>query len=357
MNQTKIIRKIVFPSLIIFIVSIGIILCQFPYRNWQNKKHIERQKNHSATLTRKYQTYLTSTAQKIKAIPVDQRIISEIQSEILQENSGTKLYLWMSDINGEFVFGVPPVVFDQFNSAFDKYSDVIEKDDYYQGRNDFLMKLIDKHSEIDFSEFGSTAPPGDSENRWRFYKETIDSWNYSMLPTGILSSAVVNAVGEVLGDIYLKIDDSINLEIYYSRYNLERNDLFALLIPIFGALAFFSGLLLWFLLPTWVYIDAQKRDVKNPILWAFLTLISFIFGLTVYLITRPLTLKTVNCPQCEKELNGTKAFCPYCGFDVSSTICQQCQYPLKPDWKFCPSCRSEIRIQAPDSAERLSDSE
>ncbi|MCU0644835.1 MAG: zinc ribbon domain-containing protein [bacterium] len=351
MNQTKIIRKIVFPALIIFIVSIGIILCQFPYRNSQDKKRVEKLKNHSSALTRKYQAYLTSTAQKIKAIPVDQRIISEIQTEILQESSGTKLFLWMSDTNGEFVFGVPPVVFDQFNSAFDKYSDVIQKDDYYQGRNDFLMKLIDKHNEIDFSEFGSTAPPGDDQNQWRFYKETFDTWNYSTNPTLILSSAVVAAVGEKLGELYVKIDDSANEEKYYSQNHIEERDLFALLIPIFGALAFFSGLLLWFLLPTWVYIDAQKRDVKNPILWAFLTLISFIFGLTVYLITRPATLKAVTCPQCEKELNGTKAFCPYCGFDVSSTICQQCQYPLKPDWKFCPSCRSEIRKQTSDSAE------
>lgn len=352
MNQKKLIRKIVFPVSIIFLVSIGIILCQFPYRNWQDKKRVEKLKNHSSALARKYQAYLTSTAQKIKAIPVDQRIISEIQSEILQENSGTKLYLWMSDMNGEFVFGVPPVVFDRFNSAFDKYSEVIKKDAYYQGRNDFLMKLIDKHSEIDFSEFGSTAPPGDSENQWRFYKATInDSWNYSMPRSSILSSAVVNAVGEVLGDLYLKIDDSINKEIYRSKDRVEENDVVELYGPIFGILAFFSGLLLWFLLPTWVYIDAQKRDVKNPILWAFLTLISFIFGLTIYLIIRPATLKEVHCPQCEKELNGATAFCPYCGFDVSSTMCQQCQYPLKPDWKFCPSCRSEIRKPTSDSAE------
>ncbi len=342
MNQRKIIRKTALPSLIVFLISIGIIFCQFPYRSWQNKKRIQRLNNHSAGLTKKYQSYLTTTSKKIKAIPVDHRIISEIQSEILQQNSEEKLYLWMSDVNGEFVFGVPPVVFNQLNSAFDKYSSVIQKDDYYRDRNDFLMKLIDKHDKIDFSEFASTVPPGDLNYQWRFYKEAVDSWNYSSLPSFLLSATAVNEVGDVLGDVYLKIDDSANNEIYYSRYHIETMDLFSLLIPIFGALAFLSGLFLWFLLPTWVYIDAQQRGVKNPVLWAFLTLISFIFGLTVYLITRPSTLKMVHCPRCEKELNGTKAFCPYCGFDISGTLCPQCQYPIKPDWSFCPSCRADL---------------
>jgi len=136
---------------------------------------------------------------------------------------------------------------------------------------------------------------------------------------------------------------------YYSKNRAARDDLYSVLNPIFGILAGFSGFILWFLLPTWVYIDAQQRDVKNPGLWAFLTLVSAMFGLIIYLITRPPGLKTLNCPQCDKELNGTKAYCPYCGFDVSSTFCPQCQYPIKPDWTFCPSCRADLKQEKPES--------
>jgi predicted amidophosphoribosyltransferase len=96
------------------------------------------------------------------------------------------------------------------------------------------------------------------------------------------------------------------------------------------------------MLPTWVYIDAQQRDLSNPGLWAFITLISLIFGLAIYLITRPSALKSLTCPKCENALNGG-AFCPHCGFDLSSTYCPQCQYPIKPEWAFCPNCRSELQ--------------
>jgi len=105
-----------------------------------------------------------------------------------------------------------------------------------------------------------------------------------------------------------------------------------------------SGLFLWFLVPTWVYIDAKQRDVKNPGMWAFFTMISaIIFRLTICLITQPTTLKSFHCPQCENELNDTKAYCPYCGYDLSSTFCPQCQYPIKQQWQFCPSYRAELK--------------
>ena len=356
MNQNKILRKIALSAVITFIISIGIVLTQFPYRSWQNKNRIENLNERSAELTQQYQNYLASVAQEIKTIPVDQRIVSEIQSKLLEETSGTRHYLWMMNANEEFVFGVPPVAFSRLNSAYEKYRNVIQNDDHYQNQNDFLMKLVNKCNEIDFSEFALNAPPGDRDYQWRFYNESVRPYYYSSSPYFILSSAVVNDAGAILGNLYLKIDDSANKQIYYSRSYAEQHDFYSN-FPLFAILAGLSGLFLWFLLPTWVYIDAQQRDVKNPILWAFLTLISFIFGLTVYLITRPSTMKTVHCPQCEKELNGTKIFCPYCGFDVSSTFCSQCQYPVKSDWSFCPSCRTEIGKQTPDSVEQLSESE
>ena len=116
-----------------------------------------------------------------------------------------------------------------------------------------------------------------------------------------------------------------------------------MLIPIFVILLVVSGVFLWFLLPTWVYSDALERDVKNPGIWAFLSIVSLFFGLTIYLITRPAETKSFHCPKCEGELNGTRAFCPHCGNDLSSTFCQECQYPVKPNWSFCPNCRAPIK--------------
>jgi hypothetical protein len=147
----------------------------------------------------------------------------------------------------------------------------------------------------------------------------------------------------VAGNLFLKVDDSAHNELYYSRDRAAESYIYRrLLLPLFGTLAVVSGLFLWFLLPSWVYIDAQQRGVSNPGVWAFITLISLIFGLAIYLITRPSTTKSLHCPKCENQLNGAGAFCPHCGFDLSSTYCPQCQYPIKPEWSFCPNCRAGL---------------
>ncbi len=352
MNKRNLIRKVAFIAVVVFFISILILILQFPYRSWQTKKRARALDEHISELTQRQQEFLNETAAKITSIPVNPRIISEIQSEILQEQQNIKRYLWMTSNNGDFIFGVPTTIFLRLNSAYDKYYEIIKNDGNFLNRNDFLSKLVNRHDEIDFSEFESSKRPGYDDYNWRYYKERQpDRWYYLKFYYFRLSTAITGEAGEYLGELYLKVDDSQNKQIYYGSYYAEKNDLYALFIPIFGALAFFSGLILWFLLPTWVYIDAQQRDVKNPGLWAFLTLVSIIFGLIIYLITRPQTLKTLNCPQCDKELNGTKAYCPYCGFDVSSTFCPQCQYPVKPDWSFCPSCRGELKKTFSEPAE------
>ena len=58
----------------------------------------------------------------------------------------------MSNQHGEFIFGVPAQIFAKLNAGFDKNSDLITRDGYYKDRNDFLMKLVDKHDNIDFSD-------------------------------------------------------------------------------------------------------------------------------------------------------------------------------------------------------------
>ena len=222
--------------------------------------------------------------------------------------------------------------------------DWLPSDGYYRDRNDFLEKLIHKYDQVNFEDFDRSSKTNFATFEWRFYNDQKpERWWYSKTSWFVLKSPIVDEVGNIIGTLHLKVDDSVNHKMYYNKYRLEKYDWFSVLEPIFSVLTVLCGLFLWFLLPTWVHIDSQQRDVKTPGIWAFLALISGPFGLTIYLLTRPQTTKSLNCPQCEKELNGTRAFCPYCGFDVSKTFCPQCQYPIKQDWEYCPSCRAELK--------------
>jgi hypothetical protein len=361
MNKKKLIRKMAIPAAIIFAVSIiALLLFEGPIENRMYREHVARLNAHLADLTQKNQTAIAEIAGKIAAIATGEigasRAVAELQSEFLRENQKigqAKKYLWMSNPNGEFIFGVPAPVFAKLNEGFEKNKDMISKDGYYKDRNDFLMKLADKHDNIDFSgrAMSEQEGPGYYYGRnegmieWRFYKDPRDDWSYSRSRTLILSAPVANTAGAVVGNLFLKVDDSVNEELYYSRNRAAHSHFYyELLEPLFGTLAVLSGMFLWFLLPSWVYIDAQQRGVGNPGVWAFISLISLIFGLAIYLITRPATTKSLHCPKCENQVNGG-AFCPHCGFDLSSTYCPQCQYPIKAEWAFCPNCRAELAQQ------------
>jgi hypothetical protein len=366
MRRRDLVRKMAIPAAIILFVSIIGLILAAPIRNTLYKRHIQKLNAHIEELTENYQDYLTDTAQQINTIPVDPEIISTIQSKVLKEHPTIKLYLWMSDARGDFLFGAPSAVFTRLNQGFDRYYETIKNEGYYMDRNDFLIKLVDLHDHIDFTEFESPTMDKDKTYWYRVYREerrlrrewTRDRYYiyYTRPRCFVLSAPVTNEAGRGIGDLYLKIDDSYNNEMYLTKNRIEERDFYNILFPLFRVLAILSGIFLWFLLPTWVYMDAQQRDVKSPSIWAFLTLISAIFGLTIYLITRPQATKSFNCPKCDNELNGTKAFCPYCGFDLSSTFCPQCQYPIKPDWLFCPNCRADLKeepqAEVPDEEEK-----
>ena len=85
---------------------------------------------------------------------------------------------------------------------------------------------------------------------------------------------------------------------------------------------------LWVLLPTWVYVDARERGVRRAPLFAFLTVLSSLVGLVVYLISRPEDARTLACPGCAREVNGG-AFCPHCGRDLSSSFCADVPLPAQ----------------------------
>ncbi len=349
MHRKKLITKLAIPTLIVAVVSLFVILCQFPYRNMEFNKHKASFKNYYQEFTASNKKYLENAAKNIRTIPVGTIVVNNMQSAYLldhQKYDAPKKYLWMSGLNDEFIFGVPKDIFASMNEAYDKYQDVIKTDDYYKNRNGFLSKLINKYKNIDFSQFSRNERVDRYyyEGNWRFFVEE-DNWTLMQPTSTTFSTPVYGVKGEMIGQLFMKVDDAVNAKYYYSRDRLENDDLFSVLNVIFGIILGFATAFLWFLLPTWVYTDAQERDMRNPGVWAFLSLISLFFGLTIYLITRPTSYRSLHCPTCHGELNGTRAYCPHCGTDLSNNFCQQCQYPVKPDWQFCPNCRAETKTR------------
>ena len=151
-----------------------------------------------------------------------------------------------------------------------------------------------------------------------------------------LSSPIQDAAGATVGNLNLKL---VNVKgpATSKDDDVPQDVMIGAVIVMVASLVW-----LWFLVPSWVYIDAQQRHVPRPLLWSLLTLIGSVFALLVYLVSRPTDTGEFRCPKCSQMLNGSKAGCPYCGADLSAVFCPQCQYPLKPGWSFCPSCRSAL---------------
>jgi hypothetical protein len=159
----------------------------------------------------------------------------------------------------------------------------------------------------------------------------------------VLSAPLKSADGVALGSLYLRRAAA-------EREWYRADDRFEFVANATGGVAVVAFTFLWILLPTWVYVDGTERGVRRARLFAFLTVISSLIGLVVYLIARPEDGKTLTCPGCGREVNGG-AFCPHCGRDLSASFCPACRYPLKPDWVFCPSCRTEIKAPAAATSE------
>jgi hypothetical protein len=357
MERKKLIVKMAVVGIVVFLIASGGRILEVTYNESIKEELTSKRKDLVTDLGKEYQKYLNETAAKINQLPADLHLVNQITSDVLKKSPVTKLYLWMSNPEGKFIFGVPYPVFDRLNKSYDKYRDVIDADGYYVDRNDFLLKLVHRHEEIRFSEFEVRVLRKDRERKfklkggllneyspssleWRFYKEHTDLLDYRDPLRMELSVPVVDNDRQMIGTLFLKIDDYTTPT--QSSHLKTRDILTPGIFKAFEIIFALSLTFLWFLLPSWVYIDARQRDVKNAVLWALLTVGSVGFAWIVYLIVRPAALKSFHCPQCEKELNGTKAFCPYCGFDLSHVFCPQCQYPVKSEWQFCPSCRTDL---------------
>jgi hypothetical protein len=293
--------------------------------------------------------YLGELAERIEKLPVDPTIVGEIESRYFEEQASGPMHVWAMATSGEFLFGVPREAFSRLNSIYDRDVTPRLKEGVFLDRQTFLRNLVDQVDEIDPKEFGPEAADRQSGvwSDWRLRRRDESSF--------VLSTPLKTAEGTALGSLYLKRARG-EREYYRPDERLE------FVAGAAGVLAGLSFVFLWILLPTWVYVDARERGARRAPLFAFLTAISSLVGLVVYLIARPEHGKTLACPGCGREVDGG-AFCPHCGRDLSASFCPACRYPLKPEWAFCPSCRTEIKppsetaVEAPSAGQpRPSDS-
>jgi hypothetical protein len=285
----------------------------------------------------KGRTYLGELAGRIRKLPVDATLLSEIESHYFEEQAGGPFYVWAMDPKGGFVFGVPQAAFNKVNAVYDSEVTPRLKEGVFLDRQTFLMNLVDQSDAIG-PELAVDGKPKPGEGRVVELVERGRRFHHDQWPperSFVLSTPLKGADGAALGSLYLKrtpVRDS-----YY-----RREDPLELLFGAAAVAAVLSAAFLWVLLPTWVYVDARARGVRRAPLFAFLTVISSVVGLVVYLIARPEDLARLRCPGCGRDVNGG-AFCPHCGRDLSSALCSACRYPLKADWAFCPACRNEIK--------------
>jgi hypothetical protein len=230
---------------------------------------------------------------------------------------------------GEFLFGVPKESFSRLNAVYDREITPRLKEGVFLDRQSFFLGHVGGDGDLVLPEdlVGDEEQSADVLGQLRRYADRSER-------AFVLSAPLKSADGVALGSLYLKREAPER-----QWYRDEGPEVFA---SVGGAIAVLAFIFLWILLPTWVYVDGTERGVRRAWLFAFLTVISSLVGLVVYLIARPEDGKTLTCPGCGREVNGG-AFCPHCGRDLSAAFCATCRYPLKPEWAFCPSCRTEIK--------------
>jgi Double zinc ribbon len=296
----------------------------------------EAQKRERQQAVERSRQYLGELAKKIDKLPVNPTLIGEIEARYFEERTGGVLHAWAMGTGGEFLFGVPRESFSRLNAVYDREVTPRLKEGIFFDRQAFFLGHLDAGEDLGLPD-ELTGDGKISADLSSLLRRQEDRSGRSF----VLSAPLKTADGVALGSLYLKREAG---EPEWYRRD-ERKQVVA---AVAGGLAVVSFTFLWILLPTWVYVDGTERGVRRARLFAFLTVLSSLIGLVVYLISRPEGGKALACPGCAREVNGG-SFCPHCGRDLSAAFCATCRYPLKPEWAFCPSCRTEAK--APPLAE------
>ena len=292
---------------------------------WQEAQKRERQQ-----VVERSRQYLGELAKKVDKLPVNPTLIGEIEARYFEERTGSALHVWAMGTGGEFLFGVPRESFSRLNAVYDREVTPRLKEGVFFDRQTFLLGHLDAGDHLGLPD-GLTGDGKGSADVAALLGRPEDRSGRTL----VLSAPLKTADGVALGSLYLKREAG---EHEWHRPD-ERKEVAA---GVAGGVAVLSFTFLWILLPTWVYVDGTERGVRRARLFAFLTVLSSLIGLVVYLIARPEGGKALACPGCGREVNGG-SFCPHCGRDLSAAFCATCRYPLKPEWAFCPSCRTETK--------------
>ena len=299
------------------------------YRNEREQQERDA-RGEREQLVERSKKYLGELARRVDRLPADPTLVGEIESRYFEEYASGPMQVWAMGTDGRFLFGVPREAFDKLNAVYDSEVAPNLKQGVFVDRQTFLRTLVDSSDEIGPKSFAAEPSEDDASawNRLRRYGHDPDR-------SFVVSTPLKAATGVALGSLYLKRTAPAERE-------LGANDDLRNAGDAAGVTAGLAAAFLWLLLPTWVYVDARGRGLRRAWLFAFLTALSGLIGLIVYLIARPETPAVAQCPGCSREIDGG-AYCPHCGHDLSTAFCPTCRYPLKPDWAFCPACRTEIR--------------
>ena len=217
------------------------------------------------------QALLDGMARKIEGLPVDPKVVAEVQTTHFRLRPERVLYVWATGNEGQFLFGVPSDAFARLNTVFDQSQQVIAEDNRYATRDQFLRALLHNERAIAPVKPGATegrsasSAEGDRDRDdrdwWRQYDEGRDRhFGGTIL---FLSSPIRAASGAIVGNLNLKAVELGRGPVEQE----EKRDAWQIGQGVSAALAAVSAFWLLFLIPSWVYIDAQERRLPRPLLW------------------------------------------------------------------------------------------
>lgn len=316
----------------VFVLAAGVGIASLLADRQQWQHHARTRDAEQREQVEQARAYLAGLAKRIDRLPVDGNLASEIESRYFDERPRGEQYVWAMDSGGGFSFGVPRSAFEKLNAMYDREVAPRLKEGVFIDRLSFLVSFIDDHGNVQVQPEPSAV--GDLIERSQRFQ--LDRWE----PEGaiVLSMPLKTPAGAALGSLYMK---RVPVRAHY-----QGDERLQVVAATAGAVALLSGLFLWILLPSWVYVDGRERGVRRAPLFAFLTVLSSLVGLLVYLIARPDGPRRLTCPGCAREVSDG-AFCPHCGRDLSRSFCPACRYPLQGDWAFCPACRTEVPAAPP----------
>jgi hypothetical protein len=332
-GKKKLIARLALGAAVVAVLGAAAAIAGFVLDARQARAFDTAQTRAKAERVDEARAYLAELAGRVKELPVDPALVSEIESRYFEEQAQGPLYVWAMDTRGEFAFGVPRAAFARLNTIYDREVTPRLKEGVFVDRQSFLLGLVDDVADIEpmLVEEEKAAALVDRRREWR-----LDRWEPEQ--SFVLSAPLKAEDGAALGSVYLKRLPMREASQYRTDPRVEALTAGGMAVLVL------ASLFLWVLLPSWIYVDARERGVRRAPLYAFLAVLSSLVGLLVYLLARPEHARLLSCPGCQREVNGG-AYCPHCGRDLASAICPTCRYPLKPDWAFCPSCRTEVRAQ------------